>query len=133
MEISLVPLQYAGQQVYSWIEVKGATSVVNHYMSFRNNELVYLAGIEGQVVYIDINVDGVNEIIASSVGALPEQVVIHFWDTSEYGTIASLDVVKALNAYSATYHEGCFYVIRKEGASEETYIYSSGKLTYEPR
>jgi len=128
MEINVAPLQYMGQPVYSWIEVRGAASGVNHYLSFRNEEPVYLAGIEGQVSYADLDSDGNNEIIAAITGALPSQVVIYFWDGSEYGKITSLNVAEALNAYSAVYKEGCFFVTEKEGADEEAYIYFNRKF-----
>jgi hypothetical protein len=131
MEIVSVPLQYMGQPVYSWVESRGAASALNHYISFRYGEPVYLYGIEGQVSYADLNGGGLPEIIASSVGSLPPQVVIYFWDDSEYGTITSLNVAETLKAYAAVYRDERFWVSEKEGAPEKAYIYSEGKLIAE--
>ena len=128
MVIAVTPLQYAGRSVYSWIETQGAASAVCHYLSFRDGEPVYLTGIEGQVTYVDLDNDGKNELIASTVGSLPTQVTIYFWDESEYGKTESLDVAEALNAYSATYQEGYFIVTKGEGMPEEKYTYTDGKF-----
>jgi len=128
MEIASTPLKYKGEQVYSWCEGKGAAYEVNYYITYCNAELILLADIDDQVSYADLDGDGNCEIIASSTGFIPGDVVIYFWDGTESGGIKSLDVVNALHAYSAYYLDECFFVTGRENGPEVQYTYSDGKF-----